>query len=430
MATTHDIVSQMKESLTEGFVPSRVFNDEDIYELEKDRIFGNTWTFLAHESEVPDPGDYVVRYICDDSYIIVRDEQDEINVLANACRHQGMQVCRSERGNTSHFRCPYHGWTYRNDGELIGVPFEHKVYGDDGIDHDESKLHSAPRLDTYNGLIFVCLNDEAEPLKEFLGDFKWYLDFFTGRGEEGMEVNGPQRRVIDSNWKIPIINSIGDKYHVATTHHSIGELDITGSEFDPDKVEEYQIAAGPGGLNISPRAVMETYPAELRKSVRAAFRDSQLELVETFDSYPSDGALFPNLTFLNLVASPEPDQAVPFTYIRTVRPLGPDKTEVYTWHVVEKDASEEFKEMAKKTFTFCFGASGTLTQDDIENWSRITEASNDTIVDELNFSMGMEQDPESDWKYPGTAYNTEYSESNARHYFKQYLDMLALQGGI
>src|SRR5262249_30991857 len=64
---------------------------------------------------------YVVPRVLDDSFIVVKDERGEVRVLLNMCRHRGMQVCRAELGNASHFRCPYHAWTYRNTGELIGV---------------------------------------------------------------------------------------------------------------------------------------------------------------------------------------------------------------------------------------------------------------------------------------------------------------------
>lgn len=429
MAVRIDKIGRLDDTLSEGFVPSYVFSDEEIYDFERENIFGKEWIFLAHESEIPEAGDYVVRYICDSSFIVVRDESDEVHVLANTCRHQGMTVCRTERGNSSHFRCAYHGWTYRNDGELVGVPFEQQAYGDEGVTREEFGLHPAPGCETYHGMVFANLDPDAPPLEEFLGDFAWYLDFFTGRGENGVEFNGPQRRIIDANWKIPILNSIGDKYHVGTTHYSVGMLDITGSGKDADEVEEFQVAAGAGGLNLSPRDMLPNYPEALRESIARSFSSEHLGLLDDIESYPSDGALFPNLTFLNLVARPEPDEAIPFTYIRTVRPMGPEKTEVFTWHVVEKDAPKEFKEMAKKAFTFCFGASGTLTQDDIENWTRITDASHNAVDNELNFSMGMDSERESDWKYPGTAYRGRYSEANARHYFEMYRNALESAGG-
>src|SRR3954464_9279604 len=120
---------EVVEDIEQGMIPASVYSDVEIFELERERVFGRAWMFLAHESEVPEPGDYVVRRILDDSFIVVRDDGGQVRVLFNMCLHRGMQVCRAELGNASHFRCPYHAWTYKNTGELTGVPFHEAPYG-------------------------------------------------------------------------------------------------------------------------------------------------------------------------------------------------------------------------------------------------------------------------------------------------------------
>src|ERR1700760_2577609 len=124
------IVSQVRQ----GMIPAHVYADPEIFTAERDRLFAASWVFLAHESEIPDPGDYVVRRVLTDSFIVVRDEAKNIRVMFNMCLHRGMQVGGAERGNASHFRCPYHAWTYRNDGRLAGLPFHEDAYGgEDGF---------------------------------------------------------------------------------------------------------------------------------------------------------------------------------------------------------------------------------------------------------------------------------------------------------
>src|SRR3954464_7319050 len=121
-----------------GMIPAHVYGDPEIFALERDRLFARSWVYLAHESEIPSPGDYVVRRVLDDSFIVVRDEAGTVRVLFNMCLHRGMQVCRAEAGNASHFRCPYHGWSYRNDGRLAGLPLHQDAYGgDDGLPRAE-----------------------------------------------------------------------------------------------------------------------------------------------------------------------------------------------------------------------------------------------------------------------------------------------------
>src|SRR5436190_5882957 len=112
------VIGEVTASVRAGRFPAAIYSDDGIFALERERLFGRTWQFLAHESEIPRPGDYVVRRIVDDSFIVSRDEHGDVHVLLNMCRHKGMQVCRAEAGSTTHFRCPYHAWTYRRDGRL------------------------------------------------------------------------------------------------------------------------------------------------------------------------------------------------------------------------------------------------------------------------------------------------------------------------
>jgi phthalate 3,4-dioxygenase subunit alpha len=155
-----------------GMIPAHIYNDPEIFALERDRLFARAWIFVAHESEIPQPGDYVVRRVLADSFIVARDEDSAVRVMFNMCLHRGMQVCRAEMGNASHFRCPYHAWTYRNDGRLAGLPFHDEAYGgEDGFARGGQSLLPAPAMDRYNGLIFVSLDPNAPPLLDWLGDF-------------------------------------------------------------------------------------------------------------------------------------------------------------------------------------------------------------------------------------------------------------------
>src|SRR3954452_23160614 len=173
-------LQQVLADVRRGMVPAFVYSDGEIFELEKRRVFGRAWMFLAHESEIPEPGDYVVRRIVDDSFIVVRDEDGRVRVLFNMCVHRGMQVCRSELGNASHFRCPYHAWTYKNTGELAGVPFHRDAYGGEGgVERKGTTLIPAPRKDIRNGMIFASLAPEGPSLDDYLGDFAFFLDFYT-----------------------------------------------------------------------------------------------------------------------------------------------------------------------------------------------------------------------------------------------------------
>ena len=123
-------MTELQEVLNDvrrGMIPAP--SDRPIFELEKKRLFSRAWIFIGHESEIPQPGDYVVRRVLKDSFIVIRDEAGVVRVHFNMCLHRGMQLCRTEMGNASHFRCPYHGWSYRNDGSIAGIPFHEEAYG-------------------------------------------------------------------------------------------------------------------------------------------------------------------------------------------------------------------------------------------------------------------------------------------------------------
>ncbi len=105
-----------------GLINRSIFVDRDVYELELERLFANTWLFLGHVSQVAEPGDFITTYMGEDSVIVSRGHDGRVRALLNSCRHRGMRVCRSDEGNTSFFKCPYHAWTYSSAGELEGVP--------------------------------------------------------------------------------------------------------------------------------------------------------------------------------------------------------------------------------------------------------------------------------------------------------------------
>ena len=92
-----DLLRSVASDLDRGALPARVFNDPEIHALELERIFARGWVFLGHESEIPAAGDYALRFIGEDQFILVRDEAGIIRVLLNNCAHRGSPVCRAER---------------------------------------------------------------------------------------------------------------------------------------------------------------------------------------------------------------------------------------------------------------------------------------------------------------------------------------------
>ena len=211
-----------------GILDRRIFTDEEIYQEELKKIFGRAWNFVCHESQIPNPGDFMMNYIGEDEIIVVRDRQQSINVLLNSCPHRGNTVCRAELGNTKSFFCSYHGWNYDLDGRLIGMPGEDDFYRNN-IDKKDWGLTPAAKVENYRGFYFATLDPEAPPLEEYLGWVgKVGIDFMLAEGDIEF-LDGIHKNRLQCNWKLAVDN-LYDWYHVKVSHGSaikLGILDLS-----------------------------------------------------------------------------------------------------------------------------------------------------------------------------------------------------------
>src|ERR1700734_4106045 len=395
-------VTALVTQVRRGMVPAHIYGDPDVFAAERDRLFPRSWVFLAHESEIPDPGDYVVRRVLADSFIVVRDETGVVRVMFNMCLHRGMQVCRAEMGNASHFRCPYHAWTYRNDGRLAGLPFHAEAYGgEDGFPRQEQSLLPAPSMDIHNGLIFISLDPDAPPLRQYLGDFAFYLDFYTRQSPAGMELRGPQRWRVKANWKIGAENFAGDSYHTPHTHASVVDIGLFREPKASKRKEGALYVAGPGAGT--------TY------------------------KLPPGGEFAEQLRYVGYPEAMHPAMAAPFISLRQWQPVSEQETEVLSWFAVDAAAPAEFKRDSYKAYLMCFGSSGMFEQDDVENWVSITSMAAGAMARRLNLnsrmglsSSGQPIKPPMDsaaFAGPGVAYQG-FGEFNQRHWLRQWADCL------
>jgi phthalate 3,4-dioxygenase subunit alpha len=431
------LATAIAEDIRHGMVPAHIYSDPDVFELERERLFARAWVFLAHESEVRSPGDYVVRRVVDDSFIVVRDEAGVVRVHFNMCLHRGMQVCRAEVGNASHFRCPYHGWSYRNDGRLAGLPFHQDAYGgDDGLVRADHRLLPAPRVDTVDGMVFASLAPDGPSLREHIGDFAFYLGMYTHQSDAGVELRGPQRWRVRANWKIACENFAGDMYHTPHTHRSVVDIGLFREPTAIKRKEGALYMAGAGGgttYKLPPGDFAERmryvgYPDEMVDRARAAWSPGQAAMVGTDGFMVSAATLFPNLSFVhNWPQVDDTGRVVPFISVRQWQPVSSTETEVLSWFAVDRHAPEDFKRDSYRAYLMCFGSSGMFEQDDVENWVSITKVSQGTLARRLrlNSRMGLTStdevinQPVPGFAGPGVA-RVGYSESNQRSWLTMW----------
>lgn len=381
-------------------VSMRMLSDREIYELELERVFGRTWLLLAHETEIPKPGDFVVRDMGEDQVIVTRDRSNQVNVLLNLCPHRGMRVCMTDNGNAAMHRCIYHGWAFRPDGSFIGAPIEREQMHGNIRTKDELGLKKA-RVELYGGLVFATWSEDGPSLEEFFGESKFYFDMLLCRTDGGLEVLGPpQRLTVDANWKTAAEQSASDGFHTLTLHRSLMEIGQMGSATIDDI---YASAPGMYGVDIScdeghslrcipaettfsmvmgsdigklsPEERLKILPPpgitqELLPQLQKHLSTEQMRLLAL--SPPQVGGIFPNVGVLFIYAPGRDGKFVGALALHAFMPKGPDKFEFYTWLFAEKDTPADVKRAMRVAGIYNVGTTGTIEQDDADTWPHMS----------------------------------------------------------
>jgi 3-phenylpropionate/trans-cinnamate dioxygenase subunit alpha len=404
-----------------GRISRRIFVEQEIYEQELERIFARCWLFLCHECQVPKPGDFFSTYMGEDPVLVVRGTDGELRAFLNVCRHRGNRLCRADKGNAASFTCAYHGWTYRNDGRLVGVPFIKEAYYN-ALEREKWGLIAVAQLESYKGLVFATFDPEAPPLREYLGEMTWYLDLFFDRQEGGVEVvGGLHKWIIPCNWKLPAENFAGDGYHVTWSHVSAiragfgGDFrvgnDPTGAALSPGN--GHCVMTVGANMNADPPAPeIQAYEAKIFPDIvkRLGQRAGQMK--------PVAGTVFPNFSMLKPTSRT----------FRVWHPRGPEKTEVWAWVYVDKAAPPEVKEANRLAGIRVFGPAGVFEQDDMDNWQACTQTGRGVVARRhpLNYEMGLGHERWND-ELKASVSDYRFSESNQRQFYQRWAQLMAAE---
>ena len=372
------------ESLVkEDRVHISLYTNPAIFIEEMDKIFHRGWVYVGHRGEIPNPGDFRLKRIGRQPVIMVRDQQGEVHLLLNRCRHRGATVCQREQGHTRSFRCMYHGWTYLLNGDLSGVP-SMDGYGE-GFKREELGLVKVPRVAEHRGFIFASLSPAGIALDEHLGKAKQEIDLFAGMSnpEEVEVVSGIHKYSYQGNWKLAAENSM-DGYHPSIVHASFAQAlmdKITHMPTPEQQRVDRNFAAfrgnakdlGNGHVMLDYRMrIYDPLNGDPAPEVRAVTPEGEARLNNLVQRFGADKAanmlreggthtfIFPNLILIGI-------------QMRVLQPLSVDRTEVCLYPTLLKWLTPEVNAIRLRSHEAFFGSASFGGPDDSEIFERIQD---------------------------------------------------------
>jgi len=355
-----------------ALVATAMYEDPALFAEEMEKIFKNTWVWVAHESEFPDKGSFKLSTVGLEPVIVVRDRKGAIHCMVNRCRHRAATVCEVKKGKTSSFQCPYHGWGYGLDGSLRALPYPEQ-YGDD-FNKDQHGLLKL-RTEAYNGMVFATFNADIEPLVDFLGpEVCRYIDLFMKQGGGfPVKVLGEHQFSVPMNWKVQLENTT-DAYHFPVVHKSfLQTLDgATEDMFDfLDKGRGWVEDLGNGHSLMMMIPELEDLDANLDQPIPERFAALADEI--RAEGYPEDqvkkivravgGAgfnlnLFPNVSFS-------------LAFFRVLTPVTVEKTDIRHIAIGMDGGPAAANQMRMRLHEHFQGPMGFGSPDDAEVWERV-----------------------------------------------------------
>lgn len=300
-----------------GFVHRDLYVSREIFDAEMHHLFGNTWVYVGHESEIPEANDFVTRVIGRRPVIMSRSRNGQVHVVINRCTHRGAVVCRQSRGNAARFSCGYHAWTFAADGKCVGVPLKHG-YGDE-LELSELDLRKPAKVESYRGFVFASISGEVPSLVKHLAHARRYLDEWLDRGDclPVIVRSGDMQFKTHANWKT-VYDNAGDGYHPPFSHDSMlrvfakryGDVDMQYYRANFDESPMISRDLGNGHTLLDQRPAMHAQSAWERQHVmpgREILReqldtkygeDKALEMLDASTGAGLNLSIFPNLLII------------------------------------------------------------------------------------------------------------------------------------
>jgi len=230
-------------------LPWSWYADPAVLRVEQERIFRRSWQYVGRTDEVAEPASFAATRAADVPVVLVRDEEGALRAFLNVCRHRGSLVCTGS-GARRTLQCPYHAWTYGLDGALLRAP-RLELEGGAGL---EGLGLVQLRLETWGPFVFVCPDESAPPLAEFLEDVPERIAT-AGIDVDALRFLERAESEVEANWKVCVENYL-ECYHCPTAHPAFSDVvDVSPDTYGLDLGRRRMSQAGP--LRPEPRGAFD-----------------------------------------------------------------------------------------------------------------------------------------------------------------------------
>jgi choline monooxygenase len=230
----YDANANLAEATT---IPASWYVDPRIAELESKAVFSRTWQMVGRVEQVEKPGQFVTASLSGEPIVAVRGNDGVLRGFYNVCRHHAAAVVTERCGQASILHCPYHGWNYGLDGSLKGMP---EFDGVKNFDRQQNGLVPV-KTDTWEKFVFVNLDPEAAPLRDFLGGL---VQRVAPLGVSNLYYFDSRSYDIHCNWKVFVDNFLDGGYHVPHLHKGLNSV-LDYKEYTIENEDRYCLQSSP-----------------------------------------------------------------------------------------------------------------------------------------------------------------------------------------
>jgi len=363
-----------------------VYVSEEVFQLEMEHMFPNSWVYVGHDSQVPNPGDYYGTTIGTQPVLLVRHTDGKVHVLHNRCPHKGTRITSETCGNTGKFfRCPYHAWSFKTDGSLLAIPLK-KGYENTGFEQSHAAPGMAPvrHVHNYRGFVFAKINDGGLDFEEFFGESLSSFDNMIDRSPVGQlkVAGGVLRYMHNCNWKMLVENQT-DTCHPMVAHESSAgtavevwkkappgtkkpmAVEIIAPFMSPYEFFEnmgiriWDNGHGHTGVHHSIHSDYSAVPGYFDK-MTAAYGEARAKAI--LDENRHNTVYFPNIMIKG-----------PIQLLRQFKPIAANKTLVESWTFQLVDAPDMLLERTLMYNRLINAPTSIVGHDDLEMYERAQE---------------------------------------------------------